>query len=267
MLTLLKRSWPLHALMVLIVFPASVPAESELPPTEEYTLRLEYAWWSPRPGGELQKSVAGDEGTILDLRSDLGVEVASANPLRGTLRFGGSWKFRASWIPLGYDGDVLATRDLVYGTVEVVSGQEVLTSLNGDYFTAELEWDFVERYRGFLGLLMGVKYVDLATTLESVVEERTASRVADRKRLPVPAVGVAGRFYFREGLSVEGTFSALPSREQGDVYEFLVAGRLHLSEKIAGVVGWQKVAFEGRGERDYLKLGLSKWTYGVEISL
>jgi hypothetical protein len=51
------------------------------------------------------------------------------------------------------------------------------------------------------------------------------------------------------------------------LFEILLAGRAHLSDHIAGTLGWRKLALEGRDGRDYLKLGLSTWTFGVEFSL
>jgi hypothetical protein len=260
------RSW-LPGLLCLSFLPAAAAAQADLPPAEQYHLRLEYLWWSPTPTGELQKGVSEVEGTVLNTRADLGIEKHSANALQGTLRLGNAWKLRGSRIPLAYRGDVVSVSSFVYGTAVVAPGQRVVTSLSGNYFTAALEWDPLERWRGFLGVLLGVKYFDVDTTLVAVADDETISRVAETEKLPIPVVGLAGRVYVTERISLEAELSGLPAGERGQLFEILLAGRAHLSDHIAGTLGWRKLALEGRDGRDYLKLGLSTWTFGVEFSL
>ncbi len=262
-----SRSWPLHAFLLFALLPAAAVAQGELPPAEQYTLRLEYLWWSPQIRGELQKGFSQTEGTLLDVQTDLGIQKHAANPLRGTLRFGGSWKLNASWSRLDSSGDVIAARGFLYGTVVVLPEQRVLTSLKGNTLTADLEWELVQRSRGTLGLLLGVKYFDVDTTLLAVRDEQNVDRVVDSERLPLPVAGLTARVYPLRRVSLEASFSGLPAGDRGHVYEILLAGRLHLSDRIAATVGWRKLALEGHDDRDYLKVDLAKWTFGVEISL
>lgn len=264
--TMPRRPWCL-TLLSLLLLPAAAEAQAELPAAEQYHVRLEYLWWSPALSGELQKGFSEREGTLLNAQADLGIERQGANLLQGTLRLGKGWKLRGSWTPLDYRGDVVADSAFVYGTTVVAPGQRVVTSLSGNYSTAALEWDPLERSRGFLGVLLGVKYFDVDTTLVAVADDVTISRVAETDRLPIPVFGLAGRVYVTERISLEGELSGLPAGERGHLFELLLAGRGHLSDRIAGTLGWRKLALEGRDGRDYLKIGLSRWTFGVEISL
>ena len=75
-------------LLVLLAGAAPALAQEGLAPEEQYTLRLEYLWWSPTPQGELQKGLGDFEGTVLDIESDLGVESGNAHNLRGAIRLG-----------------------------------------------------------------------------------------------------------------------------------------------------------------------------------
>jgi hypothetical protein len=255
------------ALLALAVLAAALPAAAradEGPPAEQYTLRLEYLFWSPLPEGELQKGVSGIEGTLLDAQTDLGLAEDAMNALRGSLRLGTSWKLRGSWAPIDFRGDVVADRPFVYGTTLVRPGDEVVTTLKGNYIAVELAWDFVRRPQGFLGLLFGAKYFDVDALL---LNATTSSRVVETERLPVPVLGLAGRVYLGRYFSLEGEVSGLTLGDRGHVVELLLAGRLHVTRRIAATGGWHRLALEGRDDLDYLKLDLGTWTFGVEISL
>ena len=84
----------------------------------------------------------------------------------------------------------------------------------------------------------------------------------------MPVVGLAGRLYLAERVSIEGELSGLPAGSRGHVWE-LDGRRARCTSRTGSPspVGWRRLALEGRNDRDYLKLGLSKWTFGVEISL
>jgi hypothetical protein len=260
------RSRLLCTALFLTVLPGLTFAE-DLPAAERYHVRLEYLWWSPQLDGQLQKGFSENEGTVLDTRADLGIRETASNLLQGTVRFGGRWKLRGAWHRMDYDGDVPAARAFVYGTADVSPEQRVVTSFTGHEFTAELQYDLVQRSIGFAGLRLGVKYFDVSTTLVATDEGRTIGRVADTEKLPVPVVGVAIRAYPHERVSIEGELSGLPAGSRGYLWELLVAARGHLGDRLAVTVGWRKLALEGNNDRDSLKLGLSKWTLGVEISL
>lgn len=254
----------LLAAAALLQAAASANAQTELPPPERYTVRLEYLFWSPQPAGEVQKGVAGVQGTLLDVREDLGMTESSANSLRGTLRLGKAWKLRGSWSPIDFRGDAIAEAVIVYGTTAVLPGQQVVSSLKGNYIIADLEWDLLRGPQGFLGILGGVQVVDVDAL---VLNADTSDRVVETERLPIPVLGLTGRAYLTRRLSLEGELSGLTLGDRGHVLEVLVAARLHLSDHFAATGGYRKVALEGRDGRDYFKIGLGTWTFGAEISL
>jgi hypothetical protein len=243
---------------------ASSALAQDVAPAERYNVRLEYLFWSPQPSGQLQKGFSEEEGTLVDIEDDLAMAESAMNPVRGTLRFGAGVKLRGSWSRLDFEGDTLAERFLSYGNVVVAPGQRVASELSGNYFTAEIAWDFLERPGGFLGLLAGVKYFDVDVLL---LNASTSERVVETERLPIPVIGLAGRAYFGRWFSVEGELSGLPAGNRGHVYEVMVAGRAHASRRIALTLGWRKLAIEGRDDRDFFKLDLGTWTIGAELSL
>ena len=198
------------------------------------------------------------------MHEDLAVEGGSANDLRGAIRLGGAWKLRGSWTPLDFSGDAIATQPIIrYGTATFQYGDRVVSSLKGNFFTGELEWDFLRRPAGFLGLLVGVKYFDVDTLM---LNADTADRVVETQKLPVPVLGLAGRTYFSR-LSLEAEFSGITAGSRGSVWELLFVLRVHVSDRLAGSGGYRWLKLRGEDERDLLQLNLGAWTFGVEISL
>jgi hypothetical protein len=252
----------LLGVLVLRALPAA--AQDELPAPERYVLRVEYLRWSPALTGQVQKGIGDLEGTLLDVKQDLGIGEAGAHTLRGSVRLGRTSKLRGSWVSLDYRGDVESGRPFTYGSTVVGRGDRVVTSFKGNYFTTEVEWDFLIRGQGFLGLLAGVKYFDVDTLLANV---DTSSRVVETEKIPIPVLGLAGRAYVHPRLSLEGEISGLPAGDRGHAFEILLAARLHVSDRLAATGGWRKLTLEGRDDRDYFNLRLGTWTFGVELSL
>jgi hypothetical protein len=244
-----------------LVDPAS--AQASLPSAEDYHLRLEYLWGSPYPDGQLQKGLGEDPGTLLDVRLDLGVEENAANVLRGALRLGQSWKLRGSWMPLDFGGDTEARQPFTYGTLEARVGDRIVSSLKGNLFGGDVEWDFVRRPGGFLGVLFGVRYFDVDTL---VVNATLIDRVAETQRLPIPVVGLASRTYFSR-FSAEAEIAGMTAGSRGHLLELLFAVRFHVSDHLAATGGYRRLTIEGQDERDFLELKLGTWTFGAEISL
>ncbi len=263
------RSRLLCATLLFAALPAWASAtEDELPAAERYHLRLEYLWWSPQLDGQLQKGTSEGEGTILDAQADLALRETAANLLQATLRVGGRWKLRAAWHRMGYDGDAEATKVLDYASVHVGPNDRIQTSIKAHEVTGALECDLMQRSIGYAGLLLGAKYFNVNTTVTGLADGTTVvGRVTSKDGLPVPIAGLAVRLYPHERVSVEGEFLGFPAGSHGHLWEATVAARGHLGDRLAVTAGWRKVSLDGRTDRGSLKLGLSKWTLGVEISL
>lgn len=243
----------------------SSPAQSELlPPAEQYTIRVEYLWWGPAPQGQIQKGLGNREGTLLDLQDDLGFESGKANTIRGSFRLGGGWKLRGGWSPLEFTGETPAPQPFVYGTLVARFGDQIITALRGDTVSVAVQWDFLRGPKGFLGALGGVKYFDVDTVMVNV---DTTSRVADDWKFPVPVLGLAGRAYIGEWVSLEGEFSGITLGSRGHLWEWLLALRFHPTKNIAVTGGYERLTLEGQDDRDYFNLRLGAWTFGVELSL
>ncbi|MCG6920835.1 MAG: hypothetical protein LJF15_07100 [Acidobacteria bacterium] len=256
--------WPAGAFVLLVAWPPPGLAQEGLALEEQYVLRLEYLWWSPQPQGELQKGLGEAEGTLIDIESDLAVESGRANQLRGAIRLGTSWKLTGGWTPLDFKGDTTAPQPFTYGTLVARFGDRIVTSLKGNYVSTALEWDFVSNEQGFLGGLVGVRYFDVDTVM---VNADTSTRVAETEKLPIPVLGLAGRVYFQDWFSLEGELSGITVGSRGHLWEWLLALRVHFTDRLAATGGYHRLSLEGQDDRDFFSLSLGTWTFGVEISL
>jgi hypothetical protein len=236
----------------------------EYPPQERYGIRLEYREWRPDFTGNIQKGFGDEEGTLVDIVDDLGIEDERTFEARVTLQIKQGHKLRGSYTPLDYGGDVeQAQRDFNYGDTEFQRLERVVTRIKGGYYSAAYEFDFVRGPKGFLGGTLGAKVVDLDTT---VVSPDQGKRVQDTLRSPVPSLGVVTRMYTGR-VSLEGELSGFTLGDRGTLLEFDAAVRLHLSDRLAASGGYRYLKIKAEDDRDFGDVLLNGWHFGLEISL
>jgi hypothetical protein len=249
---------------LLLLAPAVAGAQS-LPGPENYHIRGEYTRWSPGLDSQIQKGFGDAEGTLLDLTSDLGVADESTWQARATIRIGQSIKLRGSYVPLDkYKGDTIAKTNFLYGGKQFFAGSQVVTSINGKYYTGEIEWDFRRGEAGFAGLFIGAKVFQVGSIILAPTE---GTRVTQDNTVPIPVVGFAGRTYYNRRFSMEGEFSGMTLGSRGHVWEVNLYARINLSDRLAIGGGYHRLSLEGRDDRDSVKLKLNGWQYGIELSL
>jgi len=226
-------------------------------------LRLQYREYRPGLTGEAQKGSADREGTVVDMNDDLGIADKRTFDARGTIQFKPGWKLRGSFTPLDYDGDVEARRTFNYGDTRYARFDRVRTSIKGNYYSGDLEWDFVKGAHGYLGLLLGAKVFDVDA---NVLDVSTNAREVDTVLAPIPIVGLATRLYAGR-LSMEGEIAGMSAGSRGNAIEVEGSVRIHVSDRLAAIGGYRYLSLDGRDGNDQLKLKLSGWQFGLEISL
>jgi hypothetical protein len=249
----------LSAVVQAQTFPADYPEQ------EHYAIRAEYREFRPELNGEVQKSSGGLEGTLLDVRRDLGLGVENQRTfeIRATIQFKRGHKIRGSYTPLDYDGDLLARRDFNYGNTTFERSTRVVSSLKGGYYSGSYEWDIFKGPRGYLGAVIGAKVFDLDSV---VLAPDEGLRETDTLRAPIPVLGVTGRVYAGR-LSLEGEFSGLSIGSKGSLYEFETSARVHLSDRLAVEGGYRKLSVNAKDGNDEGNIKLGGWQFGLEISL
>jgi hypothetical protein len=259
---------PARALFAATVLLAPAAAQAQQmgggPPQESFGIRLEYREYRPTFTGDIQKGFGDEEGTLVDVVDDLGIEDDRTFEGRITLQFKPGHKLRGSYTPLDYAGDVeSAQRDFTYGETEFQGREPVVTRIKGGYYSAAYEFDFIRGPRGFLGATLGAKVVDLDATLVAPEQGR---REQDTLRAPVPAVGAVTRIYAGR-VSLEGELSGFTLGDKGTLIEFDASARVHFSDRLAVGGGYRYLKVKAQDDRDFGDLSLSGWHFGLEISL
>jgi hypothetical protein len=231
-------------------------------PPEHYRLRFQYDYWMAEITGEVQKGAAEEVGRV-DLKDDLGVEDQGLHDFRAVLKVGARHKLRGSWVSLDYDGDVILDRAFIFdGTIFRVN-ERTVTSMKGNLWSAEYEWDFLQNSVGYLGLVIGAKFLDVDSV---IVQPEVGRRETGTQRAPVPVIGLSGRFYAgRLSFSAEGTGLTLGSR--GSLYDVMGQVRFHISDRVAVGGGYRWLRARGEEDDDFLLFTDQGVRFGVELGL
>jgi len=259
------RGWTGRAVLIALSLAGTAQAQdrSNLPPQEKYGLRLQYREYRPSLTGEAQKGFGAADGTVVDVMDDLGFADKRTFDARATIQFKPGWKLRGSYTPLKYEGDVEAGRSFSYGETRFARFDHVRSSVKGAYYSADLEWDFIKGQHGFLGALVGARLFDVDA---AVVDVSINAREVDTLTAPVPAAGLATRVYAGR-LSFEGEVAGMSLGSQGSAVDAETSMRLHLSDRLAVMGGYRYLSLDGKKSPREVKLKLSGWQFGVEISI
>lgn len=254
---------PALVLPVLAALPGPATAQDETPPPERYGLRLEYREYRPSLTGDLQFGANGEEGTLIDVVDDLGIEDKRTFDARATLKIKTGHKLRGAYMPIDYDGDHEAPRNFTFKDTTYFRDDRVVTSIKGWLISGDYQWEFYRGPRGFVGALIGARLFDVDAVL---VEVEEGGREQESTRTPIPVIGIAGRGYAGR-LSFEGEVSGLSAGSLGSYYEFETSARIHISDRLAVQGGYRVISLTGKDEPDELKLRMGGWQFGLELSL
>jgi hypothetical protein len=213
---------------------------------------------------EFQKGFGTEPGTIIDGTETLGLEGASTNAARATIRFSSSFKLRGSWTQVDFLGDKMTPTTFTFGDETFFAGDQVITRVKGALYTADFQYDFVKRREGFMGFFLGAVYLDADSVL---VAPTAGKQVAQTGKVPVPLIGLCGRTYYGRRFSFEGEFGGGTIGSRGKVWSVSLTARLHLSDRLAAVGGYRRLSMRGHDDRDSVDVKMSGWLFGGELSL
>lgn len=251
------------AVLALVVLSGTALAQDPdiRPPAERYALRLQYRTYMPTFTGDARKGT--DDENFVDFNDDLGFQDERTFDARGIIQFRRGKKLRFSYTPLDYSGDQNAPKTFTYGSTRYERFTRVRSSVKGAYYSADIQWDVVQRPWGFLGLIVGAKAIDVDT---SVVDVADNVREVDTFRVPIPVVGVTGRAYSQR-FSIEGEISGLSVGKSGHMYDADGAVRFHVSDRLALSAGYRLLRINGKDANDEVNLRMGGWQFGLELSL
>jgi len=261
----MARGWTGGAALIALSLAGAASAQdsSSLPPAEKYHLRLQYREYRPGLTGDVQKGSTDKDGTVVDVMDDLGIEDKRTFDIRGAIQFKRGWKLRGSYTPFDYKGDTEVDSSFTYGETRYARFERVVTTMKGSYYGGDLEWDFLKGQHGFLGAVAGARVFDVDAALVNV---SINSRELDTITTVMPVIGVATRLYAGR-FSVEGELAGLSVGSSGSTLEAEGSVRIHVSDRLAAMGGYRYLSLDGKDGRDQVKIKLSGWQFGLELSL
>jgi hypothetical protein len=238
-----------------------VGGAQELPPPEHYVLRVEYVRWFPSVSGEVQKDAS--EVSRVDVEDDLGVEQKDVNEFKAAFRFGSRHKLRGAYNRLDYDGDVVLASPFIFDGTFFRGGTRTVTSLKGTLWSGDYELDVLKGGWGFLGLLIGARFLDVDAV---IVQPEEGLRETGTLRAPVPVLGVSGRVYAGR-LSLSAEVSGLTIGSRGTFYDAEGYARYHVTDRLALGGGFRLFSVRGEDDSDFIRLRQHGARLSVELSL
>jgi hypothetical protein len=154
------------------------------------TVRLEVtgSWWPVHSSGTIRAS-----GTIVDLRSDLGVAQNVATFFgKFDLLLGRRNRILVEGTPFGLSGFKSLSRSITYSGQTFLIADSVHSAADLDYFYAGYEFAALARPAGHLGFELGGAYLNAYGSIRSETAGVTASR---SETVGLPLAGVAFRVF------------------------------------------------------------------------
>jgi hypothetical protein len=232
---------------------------------ERYNIEGAAAFWDPQPKLLVASESLGIPGTRIDLVTDLGIERKKIPDLRLVLRPALKHKFRFNYLPLKYSAESVVNREFVFNGQRYRIGLPVNTTADLTTFRFGYEYDFFYRSRGYIGVLLDVKYANIDVQLDSPIGSEFTSQVA-----PIPTVGIVGRGYVLPNLSVTGevSFFNVPDNiaEQleadGRYLDYDIYGTFNFNRFVGAQLGVRSIDVSYFNDLDTGILNMTGWYFG-----
>jgi len=224
---------------------------------EPYYVEFAFNLWNPEPNIVIASESLGIAGTDISVKADLGIEKKSTYEFRLALRPGKKHKFRFNYIPLKYDADTVLTGDIIFNGIKFPVSTQVGTLLEWKTYRIGYEWDFLYQPRWYVGVILEAKFTDINFELNSPIGTEYA-----RARAPIPAIGVGGRAWVTDNVSITGEFTAFKLPDEidtdygGHYYEWDIYGMVNFTKNLGAQVGWRShdLAYVAKDDRGDAKL-------------
>jgi hypothetical protein len=256
--------------MVLAVCVA--PAEAQFQPRplddpatgEDYHIEGALGLWFPSTDIHVASEEFGIPGTIIDFKTDLGLQNKWHPAFRLVLRPARRHKFRFEFIPVHYESDAILRRTIIFNGQRYDFGLPVESIVNWNAYRFAYEFDFISNDRGFGGVVVEAKYIDAMVDLSTPILLEFS-----RARAPVPAIGGIGRFYVVPNISVTGEFSIFRLPEtfvtdtRGHYMDLDLYGTVNFSNNVGAQFGYRSLDVFYVIEQDQGDLELRGLYFGI----
>jgi hypothetical protein len=201
-------------------------------------------FWTPDPELVLQSGALTTATGIteIDFVQEFGIENDTFPEIRFAV--GRNHKFRFGYVPVRYEADAIIRRTITFRGQTFTVGAPASTDIDWDIWRFGYEWDFVSRERGFVGVIGELKYNRLDASIDSPL---LAEAAATEQKAPVPTVGVIGRGFVHEMVSITAEFSGLrvsTSEFEAKFLDFDINGAVTFGRYIGVQGGFRQVTVD-----------------------
>ncbi len=202
----MKKFYMFLAVAVLFIF-TSTAAHA--------VVKIEGRYWFPTLDAEVQSGIGGTNVNLVD---DIGMSDSEAF-WEGRITFEmGSHKIRYAYTPLSWDGEGSST-GIIFGGTPFPPGVPITSSFDVDYHRIGYEYDFIDFLSNRLGVIIDIKYFDIATELKITGTGVTQSETL---QAPIPTIGLSAQVGFPLLFSIGGEVSGMTFGDKG----YLVDGEV-----------------------------------------
>ena len=159
-------------------------------------------YWGSTISGNVQTVTSGVPGTVLDVKSDLGMK--DENVFNGEVFLkAGNFTFRVAYTPLKFTGSSVLSTSIDFDGNTFPVGTPVSSKLEMKMVDGDVQWDLINPDLGVasmnLGVFLRLKYVDGSVEISSNDPLLPISAMQDF-RLPIPEVGAAAGIGFLKNI-------------------------------------------------------------------
>lgn len=256
------------AVVVLVAGPAPAVAQFSPPASpavgEDYRFEIAYSFWSADPELLISSESLGIPGTDIDLIQDLGIESKRMNRLNIVLRPAQKHKFRFEYTPVKYETDSFPIqREFIFNGQRYRVGLPVSTTADFKTYRFGYEYDFISRSRGYLGVLLDLKYTDVSVELLSPIGNEFTTQAA-----PIPTIGLTGRGYVAANVAIGGEVSFfrvpdnLSESYDGSYTDYDFYGLVNFNKNVGAQAGYRSIDIFYEADLDHGGLKFKGWYFG-----
>lgn len=170
---------------------------------ENYHIEAGYSFWDAEPSLIVNSESLEIIGTDVNLINDLGIVKKRLAMFDVVLRPAKKHRFRFQRTPIKYEVDAFpVTREFIFNGQRYRVGLPVTTAVDFTTYRFGYEYDFLYFKKGFLGVLLDLKYTNVDVSLDSPIGSEFVTAAA-----PIPTLGFVGRGYVVPNLAINGELS------------------------------------------------------------
>jgi hypothetical protein len=219
---------------------------------EAYHAEFSFDFWNPNPSLTIAAQSLGIIGDQIDAVADLGFAKTTFRELKVTLRPGKKHKFRFDYTPITFVSDNWnLKRDIVYNGIRYSANLPVNSQLALKQYGFAYEYDFLYKPRWFAGVVLGAKWTQVHSEIQSPVDHENYDVQA-----PIPTIGGVFRGYVMKNVAVtvQYDYFKLPTsvdkqgRYDGRTTDLNIYGTINLSNNFGAQVGYRSMGLMYKAE-------------------